>query len=122
MSGAKPQAAAGAVSGAKPAGAAASARGAEQAAAEAPARVADARARADRVRVSVRTRKPPIRRQAGGWSGRRAAWQAALAALALALLLPALHAWRAAHAPAARTDPAAEPGTPPAAVQAHAPR
>ncbi|MGG1936884.1 stage II sporulation protein D [Paenibacillus macerans] len=133
-SGAKPRVAGGAVrgakpgtaesaSGAKPRVAAGDPRGAERSAAEAPARVADARARAgtDRVRVSVRTRKPPIRRQAGGWGGRRAAWQAALAALALALLLPALHAWRAAHAPAARTDPAAVPGTPPAAVQAPAP-
>lgn len=72
----------------------------------------------DRVRVPVRPRGSAAARRAGsGRLGPRAApWLAALAVLALALLLPALLAWRVA-APAAPPDPAAaQAAEPPASA------
>lgn len=72
-----------------------------------------------RVRVRVRTRsgRATSRKRGGRWLGGTGAAPVAAALIALALLLPALIAWRAAQAPAARHDPAATAQTQaPAAV------
>ncbi len=69
-----------------------------------------------RVRVSVRTRpRRTLSRLGRRWFGGTGAAPVAAALLALALLLPALIAWRTAQAPAVRHDPAAAQ-TPSAAV------
>ncbi|CAM4222203.1 stage II sporulation protein D [Paenibacillus phoenicis] len=69
-----------------------------------------------RVRVSVRTRPGrTISRLGRRWFGGTGAAPVAAALIALALLLPALIAWRTAQAPAVRHDPAAAQ-TPSAAV------
>lgn len=69
-----------------------------------------------RVRVSVRTRpRRTLSRLGRRWFGGTGAAPVAAALLALALLLPALIAWRTAQTPAVRHDPAAAQ-TPSAAV------
>ncbi|WP_244868389.1 stage II sporulation protein D [Paenibacillus sp. J53TS2] len=71
-----------------------------------------------RVRVSVRTRpgRPISRKSSGRWGGGAGAAPVVAALIALALLLPALIAWRAAQAPAARHVPAATAQTPASAA------